>query len=112
MNKNFPITQYLARGSLPERSGVVSFFRLWNSLQSHDEVSYRSQISISKGVYRPSEKSVMNNSISGSGFNAPSREASYYRIHKMAYSDDWTYDFTAFTQAVEMPGPKPGFFSS
>ena len=54
----------------------------------------------------------MNNSISGSGFNAPSREASYYRIHKMAYSDDWTYDFTAFTQAVEMPGPKPGFFSS
>ena len=28
----------------------------------------------------------------------------------MAYSDDWTYDFTAFTQAVEMPGPKPGFF--
>ena len=52
--------------------------------------------SISKGVYRPSEKSVMNISISGYGFNAPSREAIYYRIHKMAYGDEWTYDFEDF----------------
>ena len=52
--------------------------------------------SISKGAYRPSENSVMRISISGNGFNAPSREAIYYRIHKMAYGDAWTYDFDNF----------------
>ena len=25
-------------------------------------------------------------------FNAPSREAIYYRIHKLAYGENWVYD--------------------
>jgi hypothetical protein len=30
------------------------------------------------------------------GFNAPSREAIWYRIHKLAYGDGWTYDYEEF----------------
>ncbi|MBR0222759.1 MAG: hypothetical protein IJL93_00615, partial [Bacteroidales bacterium] len=52
--------------------------------------------SISKGAYRPSDNSIMRTSTLGDGFNAPSREAIYYRIHKMAYGDAWTYDFDDF----------------
>jgi len=31
-------------------------------------------------------------------FNAPSREAIYYRIHKLAYGDDWKYDYEKFVE--------------
>ena len=50
------------------------------------------------GVWRPSEESVMNNHLWKWGFNAPSREAIYYRIHKLAYGKDWSYDFEDFVQ--------------
>ena len=30
------------------------------------------------------------------GFNAPSREAIWYRIHKLAYGDSWDYDYEEF----------------
>lgn len=48
------------------------------------------------GVWRPSENSIMRY-MSGQ-FNAPSREAIYYRIHKLAYGKDWQYDFEDFVQ--------------
>ena len=32
------------------------------------------------------------------GFNAPSREAIYYRIHKLTYGDDWQYDYEKFVE--------------
>ena len=32
------------------------------------------------------------------GFNAPSREAIYYRIHKLAYGDSWQYDYEEFVE--------------
>jgi asparagine synthetase B (glutamine-hydrolysing) len=32
------------------------------------------------------------------GFNAPSREAIYYRIHKLAYGDEWEYDYEKFVE--------------
>ncbi len=31
------------------------------------------------------------------GFNAPSREAIYNRIHKLAYGNEWEYDYEEFT---------------
>lgn len=34
----------------------------------------------------------------GTEFNAPSREAIYYRIHKLAYGEDWQYDYETFVQ--------------
>jgi hypothetical protein len=30
------------------------------------------------------------------GFNAPSREAIWYRIHKLAYGDSWEYNYEDF----------------
>ena len=50
------------------------------------------------GVWRASEESVMNDHHYRWGFNAPSREALYYRIHKLAYGKDWPYEFEDFVQ--------------
>ena len=48
------------------------------------------------GVWRPTETSIMNDS--SEGFNAPSREAIYYRIHKLAYGSEWVYDYEDFVE--------------
>ncbi len=46
------------------------------------------------GAYRPTDYSKMR--LNSYQFNAPSREAIYYRLHKLAYGSDWSYDFEAF----------------
>ena len=46
------------------------------------------------GVWRPTETSMMR--YNEGGFNAPSREAIYIRINKLAYGDDWQYDYDDF----------------
>lgn len=46
------------------------------------------------GAYRPSEDSMMHHR--KCGFNAPSREAIYIRIHKLAYGNDWNYSYEEF----------------
>ncbi|MBO5903687.1 MAG: hypothetical protein J6Q40_06820, partial [Tidjanibacter sp.] len=48
------------------------------------------------GVLRPTENSIMR--YNTGGFNAPSREAIYYRIHKLAYGDSWQYDYEEFVE--------------
>ncbi|MBQ2113299.1 MAG: hypothetical protein II194_08795 [Bacteroidales bacterium] len=48
------------------------------------------------GVWRPTENSIMR--YNTGGFNAPSREAIYYRIHKLAYGDSWKYDYEDFVE--------------
>ena len=48
------------------------------------------------GVWRPTENSIMR--YNTGGFNAPSREAIYYRIHKLAYGDSWEYDYGDFVE--------------
>ena len=48
------------------------------------------------GVWRPTENSIMR--YNTGGFNAPSREAIYYRIHKLAYGEDWQYDYEKFVE--------------
>ena len=48
------------------------------------------------GAYRPTYNSIMNANIGG--FNAPSREAIYYRIHKLAYGETWQYDYEEFVE--------------
>jgi hypothetical protein len=52
------------------------------------------------GVWRPTENSIMRYNYGG--FNAPSREAIYYRIHKLAYGADWEYDYEAFVKYDEI----------
>ena len=46
------------------------------------------------GVWRPTYNSIMNDNTGG--FNAPSREAIYYRIHKLAYGNSWAYSYETF----------------
>ena len=48
------------------------------------------------GVWRPTENSIMYTNTGG--FNAPSREAIYYRIHKLAYGASWEYDYEKFVE--------------
>ena len=47
-----------------------------------------------KGVWRPTDNSIMR--YNNGGFNAPSREAIWCRIHKLAYGSGWTYDYEEF----------------
>ena len=48
------------------------------------------------GVWRPTENSIMR--YNTGGFNAPSREAIWYRIHKLAYGDSWEYGYEDFVE--------------
>ena len=48
------------------------------------------------GVWRPTEDSVMKSN--NGGYNAPSREAIYRRIHKLAYGASWEFDRETFKQ--------------
>lgn len=57
------------------------------------------------GAYRPTNDSMMRNN--QHGFNAPSREAIYKRIMKLAYGDAWTYDYEEFVAFDQMHLPQP-----
>ncbi len=46
------------------------------------------------GAFRPAEHSVMR--YNHDGYNAPSREAIFYRIHKLAHGLSWSYNFETF----------------
>ncbi len=61
--------------------------------------AFEGGLSYSTGLWRPAENSIMRNN--REGFNAPSREAVWYRIHKLAYGDDWKYDYEEFVKYDE-----------
>ena len=46
------------------------------------------------GVWHPTGQSIM--SLDSGGYNAPSREAIYIRLHKLAFGAGWEYDFDTF----------------
>lgn len=60
------------------------------------------------GIYRPTEYSIMNQN--QGGFNAPSREAIWYRMHKLAFGSSWEYDFEEFVEydMVNLTGTRAG----
>lgn len=58
--------------------------------------AYEGGLTYWTGVWRPTENSIMR--YNTGGFNAPSREAIYYRIHKLAYGEDWVYDYEDFVE--------------
>ena len=58
--------------------------------------AYEGGLTYWTGVWRPTENSIMCHNTGG--FNAPSREAIYYRIHKLAYGDSWEYDYEEFAE--------------
>lgn len=57
---------------------------------------YEGACTYSTGVFRPTENSIMRYNVGG--FNAPSREAIYYRIHKLAYGESWVYNYEQFAE--------------
>lgn len=57
---------------------------------------YEGGLTYWSGVWRPTENSIMRHNTGG--FNAPSREAIYYRIHKLAYGSEWEYDYEDFVE--------------
>ena len=65
---------------------------------------YEGGLTFWKGVWRPTENSIMNTNTGG--FNAPSRYAIWYRIGKQAYGENWegSYeDFVAYDQINRTP---------
>ena len=52
-----------------------------------------------KGAWRPTDNSIMR--FNTGGYNAPSREAIWYRAHKLAYGDSWEYDYEEFVKYDE-----------
>ena len=70
---------------------------------------------VSTGVWRPTEYSIMANT--SSEFNAPSRYTIWYRIHKLAYGNSWEGSYEEFaaydainrkTSLSAAPAPKSG----
>ena len=50
----------------------------------------------SSGVWHPTYTGIMKHN--QGTYNAPSRESIWYRIHKLAYGEDWQYDFEEFAR--------------
>lgn len=57
---------------------------------------YEGAYTYAKNAYRPTDESIMRHN--EGGFNAPSREAIYIRLHKLAYGSDWVYDYEDFVK--------------
>ena len=58
---------------------------------------YEGAYTYATNAYRPTNDSIMQHVRGSDGeFNAPSREAIYYRIHKLAYGNSWVYNFEDF----------------
>ena len=57
------------------------------------------------GAYRPTNESMMRSNMNG--FNAPSREAIYKRVMRLAYGNAWTYDYEEFVAFDQAHLPQP-----
>lgn len=55
---------------------------------------YSGACTYASGAYRPTRSSIMRDNLGG--FNAPSREAIYKRIMRLAYGMEWKYDYETF----------------
>ena len=73
----------------------------------YDELGvYEGGATFQYGVWRPSLNSIMNDNTGR--FNAPSRYAIWYRLHKLAYGDSWNgafEDFVAYDAINRMTAP-------
>lgn len=56
---------------------------------------YQGAVSYEKGAYRPTVNGMMNENVGG--YNAPSREAIWHKMHVLAYGDAYTYSYDDFT---------------
>ena len=75
----------------------------------YDELGvYEGGATFQYGVWRPSLNSIMNDNTGR--FNAPSRYAIWYRLHKLAYGDSWNGSFEDFVayDAINRKGAPAG----
>ena len=56
---------------------------------------YEGAVSYQYGAYRPTVNGMMNENVGG--YNAPSREAIWHKMHVLAYGDAYTYSYDDFT---------------
>ena len=75
----------------------IKWKRFVNDIRYSEERvgAYEGGFHYMSGIWRATPSSIMI--ISGE-FNAPSREAIYKRIHKLAYGEDWQFDYETFVQ--------------
>lgn len=87
---------------------------LWAKFLSDERYQYdglgvfEGACTFTTGIFRPSENSIMR--YNTGLFNAPSREAIYYRLHRLAYGTGWTYnfeDFAAYDAVNRQTAPEP-----
>lgn len=62
---------------------------------------YEGALGYSKGVWRPTRNSIMNDNTGA--FNAPSREAVWRRMMKLAYGSSWKYSYEDFVEFDTAP---------
>ena len=62
--------------------------------QSENIGIYPGGFGYEQGVWHPTSQSIMSHDFGG--YNAPSREAIYIRLHKLAFGAEWEYDFDTF----------------
>ena len=68
---------------------------LYDSRYSNEGLGvYEGACTYITGAYRSTETSIMR--YNTDGFNAPSRESIYYRIHKLAYGPTWEFNYEDF----------------
>lgn len=76
----------------------VRWSHLMNDMRYSDDGLgvYEGAMSYWRGVYKATKDSIMRYNFGK--FNAPAREAIYYRIHKLSYGKNWVYDYEGFAE--------------
>ena len=81
----------------PDRSTVKWARFLQDERYAQEKLGcYEGAYNYAKGVWRPTEESLMRYNYGD--FNAPSREAIWYRLHRLAYGSSWEYSYDAFAE--------------
>ena len=84
-----------ANVSFTSDPALVGWHRFLEEGSGYDEteVSILEGALYSTGIWKSVDQSMMN---AGGEFSVPAREAIYKKIHKVAYGEEWTYDFEDF----------------
>jgi hypothetical protein len=77
-------------------SVLWSRFAKDSNFASENIGAYEGGYTFWKGVWRPTEQSVMNNNLLHDNFNAPSRAQIYTRIMKLSEGPAWNFDYNTF----------------
>ena len=90
---------------------LVGWHRFLEDGSGYDEteVSIIEGALYSQGIWKSVDQSMMN---AGGEFSVPAREAIYKKIHKVAYGEEWQYNFDDFVNWDRHAVPKPTSNSS